>query len=383
MPQEDQDHEADDQHLEEQLVGQGVDRALDQLRAVVGGHDAHALGEGRLDLLEAFLDPADHLARVLAVAHDHDAADHVAPAVQVGDPAPDLRAQGHRGHVAQEHGGALLVGLEDDVLEVLARLQVAAAAHHVLAARELEEPAPDLVVAVADRARHVHDREVVGLQPVGVDRDLVLLDEAPERRHLGDAGHGLDAIAEVPVLERAEVGRAQGVAVVHEGVLEDPAHAGGVGPELRLHPGGQQRLDLGEVLEDAAPRPVDVGPVLEDHVDVAEAEVGEAADDLHVRRAEEAAHDRVGHLVFHDVRAPVPARVDDDLGVGEVGDGVDRDVADGVDAVGDRHRGGEQDEDAVSGAEADDGLDHRGLSAGEPLWETPESRPAPGTRARP
>jgi hypothetical protein len=40
-----------------------------------------------------------------------------------------------------------------------------------------------------------------------------------------------------------------GARVVNQRVLEDPAHARGVRPQLGPHPIGQLRLDLGEVLD--------------------------------------------------------------------------------------------------------------------------------------
>ena len=52
VPEEDEDDERDDDHLHDQLVLQGVDRALDQVRAVVGGDDLHALGQAGLELVE-------------------------------------------------------------------------------------------------------------------------------------------------------------------------------------------------------------------------------------------------------------------------------------------------------------------------------------------
>ena len=45
-------------------------------------------------------------------------------------------------------------------------------------------------------------------------------------------GTDCSAVAQVPVLERAQVGRGLAPAVVDERVLEDPAHAGGVGTQL-------------------------------------------------------------------------------------------------------------------------------------------------------
>jgi hypothetical protein len=358
VPQEDQDDEADDQHLQQQLVLQVVDRALDQVRPVVGGDDPDALRQRGLDLREPRLDAVDHGACVLGVPHHDDAADGVAQAVEIADAAPDLGSERDLSHVAEQHGRAALVRLQDDLLEIAHVLHVATPAHHVLAAGELDEAPAHLVVARAHRVRDVHDREVVRLQAVGVYRDLVLLDEPSDRRHLRHSRHRLKAVPQVPVLERSQVRRGQAAGVVHEGVLEDPADAGSVRPELGLDAGREQRLDLAQVLEDAAARPVDVRAVLEDHVDVAEAEVREAADDLDVGCPEERGHDGVGDLVLHDVRAAVPAGVDDDLRVRQVGDRIDGDVLKGVDPVRDGHRRHHQDQHPVVGAEADDRADH-------------------------
>ena len=120
------------------------------------------------------------------------------------------------------------------------------------------------------------------------------------------------------------------------------------GPSSVFTPSGRLRLDLREVLEDAGAGPVDVGPVLEDDVDVGEAEVGEAADRLDLRRAEKRRHDRVGDLVLEDVGAPVPARVDDDLRVREVGNRVERHPLHDADREDDDDRVDGDDEDTCS-----------------------------------
>ena len=148
----------------------------------------------------------DDVERVLALPHDDDAADGVADAVEVGDAAADVGADRHLRHVPhQDRRARLRRRPDDDALDVVDRLHVAAAAHHVLGAGELEQPPADLVVALADRVDHVGERDVVGEQPVRVDVDLVLLDEAADRRHLGDAGHGLQLVAQVPVLQAAQL----------------------------------------------------------------------------------------------------------------------------------------------------------------------------------
>ncbi len=224
---------------------------------------------------------------------------------------------------------------------------------------------------------HRLERRAVRRERVGVDGHLVLAHLAADGGHLGDAGHALHGVAQEPVLVAAQLVAGVLAGPVDQRVLEDPADAGGVGTELGLHARGQLGGDLGQVLEHAGARPVDVGAVLEDDVDVAEAEVGEAADGLDLRRAQERRDDRIGDLVLDDVGAAVPARVDDHLGVGEVRQRVERDVAHRPERDDERdHRPGD-DEVPVLGGEADDPLDH-GVTS--PRWR--RARPAAATRSR-
>ena len=171
------------------------------------------------------------------------------------------------------------------------------------------------------------EREAVGRERVRVDRHLVLLLEAADRR---DLGHARDR------LERRSAGTSPGTSGGRRwrscplsstrAYWKTQPTLVASGPSSVFTPCGRLALDLREVLEDARAGPVEVGAVLEDDVDVGEAEVGEAADRLDLRRAEEGGDDRVRDLVLEDVGAPVPARVDDDLRVREVGDGVERDL---------------------------------------------------------
>ena len=100
---------------------------------------------GRLgaDLLDLLLDVGDDVESVLPIALQGDAADHLALAVQLGQPAPLVRGQLDAGDVAQQDRGQAL-GLQDDLLEVGDAPQVAAAAHHVLGLGHLDDAAADV-----------------------------------------------------------------------------------------------------------------------------------------------------------------------------------------------------------------------------------------------
>jgi len=106
--------------------------------------------------------------------------------------------------------------------------------------------------------------------------------------------------------------------------------------------------------------PVEIGAVLEDGVDERVPEERIAAHDLHPRGGDEFGDDRVGDLVLDEVgAAALPLGEDDHLRVGEVGQGVERRVAQAVDAA-ERERADEQeDHELVARAPLDDPLDER------------------------
>ncbi len=100
VPEEEQDDERDDDHLQHQLVLQGVQGAQDEIGAVVGRDHLDARRQAHREVGELRLHPADDVQRVLAVPHDDDAADRVALAVEVGGATPRFRPELDRRHVA-------------------------------------------------------------------------------------------------------------------------------------------------------------------------------------------------------------------------------------------------------------------------------------------
>ena len=117
VPEEHDADQRDDDAFLDQLFAQRVDGVMDQFAAVVGRHDSHALGQRRLDFLQLLFDAVDDGERIFAVAHDDDAADDFALAVQLRDAAPDVRAEMHGADVLDVNWRAVL-DLEHDVLDV-------------------------------------------------------------------------------------------------------------------------------------------------------------------------------------------------------------------------------------------------------------------------
>ena len=334
------------------------DRAQDQIRPVVDRNYLHALRQPRLHFADLRFHAPDHIERVLALPHDDDARDRLARAVQVRYAAPQFGPQRHLAHVLHADRSAGVARHQHGLFEVTHRPGIPAPAHHVLGAAEFEQPPASLAVPRPHGLHHAADRNPVSLQPVRVNVHLELFAEAAHRRHLRHARNGLQVIAQVPVLARAQLRQVVLPRVVHQHVLENPSQARRVRPHLRLHAGGQARLHRGEIFERARARPVDIRTLLEDDVDVGVAEIGEAAHRLHLRRAEHGRDDRIGNLVLHNVGAAVPAREDDHLRIAEVGDGVERN---GAQRPVPAHGGGGREQDhqeAVPRGEVDDPVDH-------------------------
>src|SRR5581483_5847345 len=239
VQQEQQHDDAHDDGFLGERLGEGVHRFVDDVGAVGNGDDPdgdlvavgqHDLQPG-LDVLDAFLEAADDCKRVLAETHEHDAANGFAAGV-VENAAAEVGAELNRGHVLDEDRGAGLLA-QDDVLDVGNVLDEAGAADEELEAVLLHDLGADVDVALAHRLVDLGQGDAVGTQLVGINVNLILLDEAAER---GDFRHALDRlelIAHVPILQRTQLRQVGAVGL--QRVPEDLAQGRGVRPQHRHH----------------------------------------------------------------------------------------------------------------------------------------------------
>ena len=89
----------------QQLALERLDRALDQIAAVVDRAHDDARRKALLHARQLRLDVVDRRQRVLAEPHHDDAAHRVAPAVEIGDAAADRRTDARRAQ-ARRRGSA-------------------------------------------------------------------------------------------------------------------------------------------------------------------------------------------------------------------------------------------------------------------------------------
>jgi hypothetical protein len=201
---------------------------------------------------------------------------------------------------------------------------------------------------------------------VGIEVHLVLADEAAHPGHLGHAGDGAKLVAQIPVLEAAELAQIGSPACgagfgVIEVILENPAEAGGIGTECGPNAIGHREGEGGEPFQHASAGEVGVDPVLKDNGDHGVAEVGVGAHFFDPGHALKAGGKREGDLILDLTwRASGPFGEHDDLVFAQVRDGLDGLPEHGDDApAGDAEVGGEN-EEAVAEAPVNEMGDHGG-----------------------
>jgi len=222
-------------------------------------------------------------------------------------------------------------------------------------------PTSRLLARMASETRFQRDAE--GLQLPGIDDDLVLLLEAAHAGDLGDALRGDKVVADDPVLDAPQFGQ-RALRTEHD-ILVDPADAACVGTQRGCDALRQSFCCEVQVLQHAGACPIEVGPVVEHHVDEGHAEIRKPPHHLGMRHRQQRSGQRVGDLVLDHLGCLARILgVDDHLRVREVRERVQWRVSDSPHADTDHDEGGEQHQHLVAGGQLDKAADH-GLA---PCW---------------
>src|ERR1019366_8710252 len=157
------------------------------------------------DILDDLFDMSQDVVNALAIADHDDAAGGIAQAVEVHGAATNIRPQLNESHAPHKNRSPVDLRAQRHGLEVGRISDIAPAAHHVFPPRKLQHAAAHLLITAANLFDDLVDRDFVGLQLVGVDRHLVLLDEAADGGDFSDARYGADLILTLPILQRAQL----------------------------------------------------------------------------------------------------------------------------------------------------------------------------------
>ena len=341
------DHRHNDKLLNE-LMGQGLDGVFNQLRTIVDRNNLHACGQAFLHFRQFGLYRVNGAERVFTRAHNDYPARHLALAVELGDAAPDRRSPAHAGDVGEQHRHAAARS-DNHLVKVVDGLQVAGGAHHIFGFAKLEHRTAPFLVGALDRANHLLVGDVQRPQPVRIKDHLILFDHSADAGHLRNIRHGFQLIFEDPVLNRPQVAEAMLAAFVGKHIFKHPADAGGIRPQRRFRFRRQAALDLAQVLQHAGARPVWVRSIIKQHIDISIAEHRKAAHGFRSRHRQHGGGQRVGHLIFDNLRRfPRIAHANDHLGIGEIRQRVQRRLLYRPDAPGGHNQRRQQYQQAVA-----------------------------------
>jgi hypothetical protein len=154
--------------------------------------------------------------------------------------------------------------------------------------------------------------------------ELVLLFQAADRSHFGDAGKRLQRGLELRFIEQPHLARIAKLFVIDQRVLVDPADTARVGPDRHRCVGGQELPDRRKAVRDQLAHDGAFRGALQDHVDERVAHVRRRADRANVGRADQRLHDRLGDLLFEKLGTPRPLRVNNHLRIGSIWNRVER-----------------------------------------------------------
>ena len=260
------------------------------------------------------------------------------------------------GHVADAHGDGVALG-DDDGADVVERLGAALDAHQqgLFAVRE---PA-GAVVAIVGLQRLAQRRQADAARTQGrvVGDHLEHAHEAAEGVDVGHAGQAAQRRADHPVEQAAPLGLVELAAFdrEHEHLAErcrDRCQAAGCR-------GGQVLCDVVQALGDLLARPVDVGAVVEVDGDVGDRVLGRGAQHALMRNAEHLQLDRHDDARL-DLLGRHARRLHDDLDLcrGHVREGVDRQLAEGLDAQSREQQRENADQQPLREGEFDQSFEH-------------------------
>jgi hypothetical protein len=277
--------------------------------------------------------------------------------------APHLGPHLQMCNVAQQDRHAALARFDENALEIGGTAQIARRMHDVLGFRELEHRAARLLIGIAHRIYHLALRDTVGTQPVGIEHDLILLDDAADGRDLGHIGDRLELVFEEPVLQCAQLRQVVPPAAVHQRILIDPTDAGRIRAQRSFRSGRQTCLHLVQIFEHTRACPIRIGAVGKQHIHERITEKGIAAHRLRSRHGQHGRGQRIRDLILDDARRLAGiGGANDHLHVREVRQSIEGGAAQRPHAPRGEQHAREQHQEAIADRPEDELRDHGELS---------------------
>ena len=366
----------------DQRTRHGADRLLHQVGPVVEDIDRHAWRQGGLELRELAGHTVDDLLRIGTCQSQHQPFDRLVLAVFGHHAVARHAAVAHQSDVAESSDVAILVA-HDNRAQIVCGLDIALTAYQQHLAAFAETTCAIVAIVRFDRTFDLSRRQAQCRQLHGVGDNLKTAHLAAERVHVGDARHGPKRRANHPVEQASLVFERQGWGL--DGEHEHLAERRGDRRHATADAGGKIGRDVGQALGHLLASPVDVGAVLEVDGHIDQTVFRHGSQHALLRDAQHFDFDRSGDAALDFFRRHA-RRLHDDLhlGAGNIGKGIDRQVAKGIPAKAGQQSGPEQHEQTLRQCKLNQAVEHlscfRSCRARRPSGQSPNSWPPAGPR---
>src|ERR1700693_755878 len=152
--------------------------------------------------------------------------------------------------IFDENRGAVL-RRDGNGLKVAQGMQIAEAANHVFRSAHFKQAAAHLIGAGANFFNDRAEGNRVIAKFVRIEIYLVFANESADSGDFGDARNSFQLVAQIPILETAQIGEAALVAAIDERVFVYPACSRRVRTDYGMNVGGEAARDLLHVFQNS------------------------------------------------------------------------------------------------------------------------------------
>ncbi len=297
---------------------------------------------------------AEHVGRILALAHQHHAEHRIVIAVLADQALPWQAGIGDAGQVAHQDRRAPAL-LHHHVADVGGRTHQAHAADQELLLPAFHVAAACIGAALFQRLGELTQADAAVTQLIQVRLDLERAREAAEADHIGHARHGAQAALHRPFLHGAQLGRRHVRAFQH--IAVDLTHRRTHRLQFRCHPFRQ--LHPLQALQHLLAREVVIGLVVEGQDDHRQAELGMREHPHRMRNAGQGHFQRHRHFAFHLFGGAARVqRHHRHLGIGHIRKGLHRQHAERGNASADEQQQRQHHHQRLAQAIGNQAIDH-------------------------
>ena len=209
MPQEHEEDDKHEDHAADQNIRDGLDRRMDQCRAIIERLDLDAFRQLPLiQLLDLFPNAIQDRECLIPSLEQNDPFHHVVIVIDADLAQAHAMADRHAPQGLDENRGPFFFG-DHHVFDVRQPVDQPESADVVILCAHGQVIPADIGIAVGQGLHDLRKTDLVADEFSRIDINVILLRRSAEGRHIDDPGYAPELSPQLPVLDSLEVGQAR------------------------------------------------------------------------------------------------------------------------------------------------------------------------------